>query len=130
MEKEQTKNQQKNQKKSQKLQWHPAFCSALRPRLPWRWLLAYGMTISLGQFAFLFYAMSAGMPAGLASLVLQAQAFFTLLFAVPLLGERVRAGQLLGLLVAAAGLTLIGLRSGPGMTLAGSLNLSRCGPSR
>lgn len=97
----------------------PAIFFIPRPRLPWRWLLAYGMTISLGQFAFLFYAMSAGMPAGLASLVLQAQAFFTLLFAVPLLGERVRAGQLLGLLVAAAGLTLIGLRSGPGMTLAG-----------
>ena len=33
MEKEQTKNQQKNQKKSQKLQWHPAFCSALRLEL-------------------------------------------------------------------------------------------------
>lgn len=97
----------------------PAIFFIPRPRLPWRWLLAYGMTISLGQFAFLFYAMAAGMPAGLASLVLQAQAFFTLLFAVPLLGERVRAGQLLGLLVAAAGLTLIGLRSGPGMTLAG-----------
>ncbi|KHL69494.1 membrane protein [Pseudomonas flexibilis] len=97
----------------------PAIFFIPRPRLPWRWLLAYGMTISLGQFAFLFYAMSAGMPAGLASLVLQAQAFFTLLFAVPLLGERVRAGQLLGLLVAAAGLTLIGLRSGTGMTLAG-----------
>lgn len=93
----------------------PAIFFIPRPRLSWRWLLAYGMTISLGQFAFLFY----GMPAGLASLVLQAQAFFTLLFAVPLLGERVRAGQLLGLLVAAAGLTLIGLRSGPGMTLAG-----------
>ncbi len=97
----------------------PAIFFIPRPRLPWRWLLAYGMTISLGQFAFLFYAMSAGMPAGLASLVLQAQAFFTLLFAVPLLGERVRAGQLLGLLVATAGLTLIGLRSGTGMTLAG-----------
>ena len=38
MEKEQTKNQQEknqqeNQKKSQKLQWHPAFCSALRLEL-------------------------------------------------------------------------------------------------
>ena len=45
----------------------PAIFFIPRPRLPWRWLLAYGMTISLGQFAFLFYAMSAGMPAGLAS---------------------------------------------------------------
>ena len=34
MKKEQTKNQQeKNQKKSKKLQWHPAFCSALRLEL-------------------------------------------------------------------------------------------------
>ena len=38
MEKEQTKNQQEknqqeNQKKSQKVQWHPAFCSALRLEL-------------------------------------------------------------------------------------------------
>ena len=34
MKKEQTKNQQEeNQKKSQKLQWHPAFCSALRLEL-------------------------------------------------------------------------------------------------
>jgi hypothetical protein len=38
LEKEQTKNQQEknqqeNQKKSQKLQWHPAFCSALRLEL-------------------------------------------------------------------------------------------------
>ena len=97
----------------------PAIFFIPRPRLPWRWLLAYGLTISLGQFAFLFYAMSVGMPAGLASLVLQAQAFLTLLFAVPLLGERVRTGQWLGLLVAAAGLTLIGLQSGQGMTLAG-----------
>ncbi|HTO19425.1 MAG TPA: EamA family transporter [Pseudomonas sp.] len=97
----------------------PAIFFIPRPRLPWRWLLAYGLTISLGQFAFLFYAMSVGMPAGLASLVLQAQAFLTLLFAVPLLGERVRTGQWLGLLVAATGLTLIGLQSGQGMTLAG-----------
>lgn len=97
----------------------PAILFIPRPQLPWRWLLAYGLTISLGQFAFLFYAMAVGMPAGLASLVLQAQAFLTLLFAVPLLGERVRAGQWLGLLVAAAGLTLIGLQSGQGMTLAG-----------
>ncbi len=45
-----------------------------RPRMPWFWLVAYGATISLGQFAFLFSAMYVGMPAGLASLVLQAQA--------------------------------------------------------
>ena len=64
----------------------PAILFIRRPQIPLRWLLAYGLTISLGQFAFLFYAMSVGMPAGLASLVLQSQAFFTLLFAALFLG--------------------------------------------
>jgi O-acetylserine/cysteine efflux transporter len=82
-------------------------------------MLAYGLTISLGQFAFLFTAMKYGMPAGLASLVLQSQAFFTLFFAAMFLGERIRAANLLGLVIAACGLALIGAQSGLGMTLSG-----------
>lgn len=51
----------------------PAILFVRRPQVSWRLLLAYGLTISLGQFAFLFSAMYVGMPAGLASLVLQAE---------------------------------------------------------
>ena len=97
----------------------PAILFVRRPQVPLRWLLAYGLTISLGQFAFLFSAMSVGMPAGLASLVLQSQAFFTLFFAALLLGERLRLANLFGLLVAACGLLLIGLQGDRSMTLAG-----------
>ena len=97
----------------------PAVLFIKRPQIPLRWLLAYGLTISLGQFAFLFSAMSVGMPAGLASLVLQSQALFTLLFAVLLLGERFRLVNLFGLLVAAGGLLLIGAQGNGLMTLAG-----------
>jgi len=86
----------------------PAVFLIKRPNLPWRWLIAYGATISLGQFAFLFQAMHSGMPPGLASLVLQSQAFFTLGFAALFLGERLRMASVLGLLVAASGLALIG----------------------
>ncbi|KND55455.1 Permease of the drug/metabolite transporter (DMT) superfamily [Candidatus Paraburkholderia kirkii] len=92
-----------------------------RPRIPLRWLFAYGLTISLGQFALLFYGMYVGMPAGLASLVLQAQAFFTLLFAAMFLGERIRAANVAGLLIAAAGLALIGMQGGQAMTVTGFL---------
>lgn len=106
----------------------PAIFLIRRPQVPWRWLLAYGLTISLGQFAFLFSAMAVGMPAGLASLVLQAQAFFTLLFAGLFLGERLRRVTLFGLLVAAAGLALIGLQGGGDMTLAGFV-LTLCAAS-
>lgn len=90
----------------------PAVFLIKRPQLPWRWLIAYGATISLGQFAFLFEAMHNGMPPGLASLVLQSQAFFTLFFAALFLGERLRAASVSGLLVAAAGLALIGSENG------------------
>ena len=99
----------------------PAVFFVKRPQLAWRWLLAYGLTISLGQFAFLFSAMYVGMPAGLASLVLQAQAFFTLIFAAFFLHERFRLPNVAGLLIAAAGLAVIGMQGGHAMTLAGFL---------
>ena len=92
-----------------------------RPQIPLRWLFAYGLTISLGQFALLFYGMYVGMPAGLASLVLQAQAFFTLVFAAMFLGERIRAANVAGLVISAAGLALIGMQGGHAMTLTGFL---------
>lgn len=101
----------------------PAVLFVKRPRMPLVWLLAYGATISLGQFAFLFSAMYVGMPAGLASLVLQAQAFFTLGFAALFLNERLRAQNVAGLLIAAAGLAVIALHAkaagAPPMTIAG-----------
>ncbi|MBY4897449.1 EamA family transporter [Cupriavidus sp. AU9028] len=105
----------------------PAILLVRRPKVPLRLLIAYGATISLGQFAFLFSAMAVGMPAGLASLVLQAQAFFTVAIAALWLGEPVRWYNIGGMAVAAAGLVLIGSTaadgtvSGAGMTLAGFL---------
>ena len=53
----------------------PALLFVAGQKIPLSLLLGYGLTISFGQFAFLFCAISLGMPAGLASLVLQAQAF-------------------------------------------------------
>ncbi len=100
----------------------PAVFFIRRPQLPWRIIVLYGLTISLGQFVFLFVAMSVGMPAGLASLVLQAQAFFTVLIAAVFMGERLRWNNLLGMAVAAGGLALIELGAAPGtMTLLGFL---------
>jgi O-acetylserine/cysteine efflux transporter len=85
----------------------PAVLFIRPPQLPIRWVIAYGATISLGQFALLFSAMYLGMPAGLASLVLQSQMLFTMIFSLLLLGERWRLPQLLSLLVAATGLVLL-----------------------
>ncbi|MGQ2920713.1 MAG: EamA family transporter [Hydrogenophaga sp.] len=92
------------------------------PKLPVRYVVAYGLAQGLGQFGFLFLGLSLGMTVGMASVVMQTQAFFTLLLAVPLLGERARAHQWLGLTVALSGLVLIATAHGEGpgqMTLAG-----------
>ncbi|CAB3931735.1 EamA family transporter [Achromobacter insolitus] len=92
------------------------------PRLPWRWVAAYGLVQGLGQFGLLFTALKFGMPAGMASLVIQTQAFFTLLLAAPILHERAQRHHWIGLGVAALGLAVIagGRGEGPGqMTMLG-----------
>jgi drug/metabolite transporter (DMT)-like permease len=78
-----------------------------RPQVPLRWLLAYGVGFGVVQFVFLFIAMDIGMPTGLASLVLQASAPFTVLLGVLLLRERISARQGAGILIALLGLAAI-----------------------
>ena len=79
-----------------------------RPNTPLKWIIAYALALNFGQFAFLFTGMIFGMPAGLASLVLQSQVIFTLIFAVFLLKEIVRPYQILAIGIASSGLSVIG----------------------
>ncbi len=100
----------------------PACLFIRRPAVPFKWLLAYGMTISFGQFALLFLAIKLGMPAGLASLILQAQVFFTLLFGAFFLREKLRWYNVTGLLVAIIGMVFLAEQSlTPGVSDAMSL---------
>lgn len=85
----------------------PAILFIPRPKVPWRILLNYGVTVCLAQFIFLFWAINIGMPAGLASLVLQSQAFFTVLIAALVLHEGVQRHHVLGMAIAVLGLILI-----------------------
>jgi O-acetylserine/cysteine efflux transporter len=78
-----------------------------RPGVPWRYVAAVGVFLSAGQFSLLFLGMDQGMPAGLASLVLQLQAAFTVGLAVVVLGERPRPAQLAGGLLALTGIGII-----------------------
>ena len=77
------------------------------PAVRWRWVLAVGIAIGVVKFSLLFIGMDVGMPAGLASLVLQAQALFTVVLAAALLRERIAGSQVLGLAVAFGGLALV-----------------------
>ena len=90
-----------------------------KPQVAWRWLVLYGLFIALGQFAVLFIALNLGMPAGLMSLVVQTQVFFTIGLAVAFYREKVQKPQLWGAFIAAAGLVVIGAtKLGAGLGLA------------
>jgi drug/metabolite transporter (DMT)-like permease len=85
----------------------PTVALVPRPRVPLRWLLLYGLGFGTVQFLFLFVAMDIGMPTGLASLVLQASAPFTVLLGAVFLGERLSPRQAIGIGLAVAGLVAI-----------------------
>lgn len=87
----------------------PAVFFVGRPQAPWRHVVLIGLTLSAGQFGLLFSAMHEGMPAGLASLVVQLQMIFTLSLAVAFLGERPHIRHLAGSALALAGIGIIAL---------------------
>ncbi len=90
-----------------------------RPPIPWRQLILVSALLFLGQYALLFPAMAYGMPPGLASIVIQIQAFFTILIAALFLRERPTARQVLGALTAGIGLFVIGINLGSDVTILG-----------
>ena len=90
-----------------------------RPAVPWSALVAVGLTLFTGQFLFQFFGIASGMPPGLASVIVQTQALFTIVFAAGWLGERPTVRQWLGAAIALGGLVLIGFTVGGALTPAG-----------
>ncbi|ANB91580.1 hypothetical protein MOVS_05825 [Moraxella ovis] len=80
-----------------------------RPDVPWRWLILYGLTISFGQFAFMFLALSMDVTTGLAALLHQSQVFMTVLLVAIMFKEAVLRYHLIAMIAAAVGLALIGV---------------------
>lgn len=97
----------------------PLLALVPRPAIPWGRILAVGALINTGQFAFLFMAMRSDVTAGLASLLLQAQAPLTIVLSALFLGERVRPIQVAGIALAVVGLAVFGLGAGGNLTRTG-----------
>ncbi|MQA22907.1 EamA family transporter [Rugamonas rivuli] len=79
------------------------------PKLPVKWIVAYGLCQGVGQFGLLFLSLKVGMSAALASVILQTQVFFTAFFGFALLHERASRALQAGLLLAAVGLVCFGM---------------------
>lgn len=89
----------------------PAIFFIKPPKIPLKDILLYGFTVGVGQFGCLFYAMHIGMPAGLASIIVQLQAFISPLLGYLVLKEQISPKQLIGFLIGAFGLIVIGIDS-------------------
>ena len=80
-----------------------------KPAISWGQIFIIGLTLLTLQFALLFKGMQMGVGGGVASTVIQCQAFFTLLIGAYILGERPVIREVAGLLVAVVGIVLIAL---------------------
>ena len=78
-----------------------------RPPVPWPKLIALGLLLGAGQYGFLFLSMTHGISAALSSLLIHSQAFFTIVIAMLVFGERLRRRQLLAMGLALAGLAFL-----------------------
>ena len=85
----------------------PAIFFIRPPAIGWRNILAIGAFLSLGQFALLYVALALGMPAGLASLLLQTQVVLSVIVSAIVLRERPTRRQLVGIIVGMTGLTVV-----------------------
>ncbi|MFA6994732.1 MAG: EamA family transporter [Candidatus Paceibacterota bacterium] len=90
----------------------PAVFFIKRPAVPFRLVIAFGLVMFAFQFALLFSGMSAGTTAGLASLVLQVQVFFTVVLAVIFLAEQPSLWQIAGALTSFSGIGLVAINIG------------------
>src|ERR1700689_4593770 len=89
-----------------------------RPPVPLRTVAAVGAFMSLGQFGFLYLALHLGMGPGLAALVMQSQAVFTIVTASAALREPPTRAQVTGTALGVAGLFVVAVGIGGQVPLA------------
>ncbi|CAM4254159.1 EamA family transporter [Bordetella muralis] len=82
-----------------------------RPAVPWNMLVRAGLLLGVGQFGLVYWAMRQDISPGLASLVVQAQVFFTIIMSMIMTGERARPLQIAALVLATSGYAVVAWRS-------------------
>ncbi|SBS29118.1 putative amino-acid metabolite efflux pump [Marinomonas aquimarina] len=78
-----------------------------RPNVPWRYLMAYGLTFGVGVWGLTTLSVGAGVSSGLASLLLDMSVISSLLVGRYLLKEQVTVSKVLGSALALLGLGII-----------------------
>lgn len=85
----------------------PAIFFIPRPDVPWRYITGYGLVFGVGLWGVVNLGIQSGLSAGIASLVLQFSAFFTLLLGARVFREKLSRYQIAGMAIASGGLLSI-----------------------
>lgn len=101
----------------------PAVFFIKPPRAPFQIVAAYGLIMFALQFSLIFLGIHFGMTAGMASVIMQVQVFFSMLFAALLLKDIPKLHQLVGAMVSFLGILIVAVNFDYDVTLAGFLCL-------
>ncbi|MFA3762570.1 EamA family transporter [Yersinia sp. 2466 StPb PI] len=104
----------------------PAVLFIKKPDTSWRYIIGYGLLFGIGLWGIVNLGIKAGVSAGIASLVLQFGAFFTMILGALLFREKLSRYQCIGIAVALLGLISIIFISDGSVTPTG-LILVLCG---
>ncbi|MCV4263727.1 EamA family transporter [Pseudomonas capsici] len=97
----------------------PAIFFIPKPDVAWRYIIGYGLIFGIGLWGVVNLGIKTGLSAGIASLVLQFSAFFTMLLGAWVFKETITRYQLAGIGVALCGLSSIIFISDGSVTAAG-----------
>jgi O-acetylserine/cysteine efflux transporter len=99
----------------------PAIFFVKKPNIPFRIILLYGFIMFALQFSFLFSGLATGVPAGIASLIMQTHVFFTIFLGLLFLNEEPNKWQIVGGIISFCGIGLIGLHLNKEIPISGLL---------
>lgn len=92
-----------------------------KPDVSWRYLISYGLVFGIGLWGLVNLGIRTGLSAGIASLLLQFSAFFTLLLGHLVLKESLSRYQIAGFMIACGGLLSIVFITDGSVTFSGML---------
>lgn len=99
----------------------PALFFIKKPDVPWRYIISYGLVFGIGLWGLVNLGIKTGLSAGIASLLLQFSAFFTLILGSRVFKERLSRYQIIGFIIACAGLICVVFITDGSVTLSGML---------
>lgn len=99
----------------------PALFFIKKPDVPWRYIIGYGLVFGIGLWGLVNLGIKAGLSAGIASLLLQFSAFFTILLGSVVFKEGLTRYQIAGFALACTGLLSIVFITDGSVTLSGTL---------